>query len=457
MIVQSRRVFVGLHFVSLGMAALLAVGVSPGLAQSAAHGEFQINSYGTSTQAFASVASQANGAFVVTWNSYGSPAPGDSDAASVQGRRFTADGSPIGLQFLVNSYTTGYQGGSAVAIDGTGGFVVVWASDGSAAGPAGNDHSGRSIQAQRYANDGSTLGSQFQINTYSTSEQSQPAIAMTAAGDFIVAWASIGSAPPGNDSNAYSVQARRYLGNGTPIGSEFQVNTYTTGNQRYPAVGIDGDGGFVVAWQSTGATGDNLADSIQAQRFDATGATLGSQFLVNTYTTGDQTQAAIAVAPSGDFVVAWTSYGSPDGEPGASVHARRFDATGAPQGIQFKVNTLTTGYQGLPAVAADSRGDFIITWHGSASSGTDTSPFSIQARRFRASGAALGSEFQVNVDTPMSQVGSVVAVDGLGNFVVVWDSQVATLDFDIRAQRFDNLLREGFESGNFSRWSSVLP
>ena len=51
----------------------------------------------------------------------------------------------------------------AAAPDGD--FVVVWESNGS----SGTDTSSWSIQGQRYASNGSTLGAQFQVNTYTTS------------------------------------------------------------------------------------------------------------------------------------------------------------------------------------------------------------------------------------------------------------------------------------------------
>jgi hypothetical protein len=34
----------------------------------------------------------------------------------------------------------------------------------------------------------------------------------------------------------------------TAVGSEFQVNTYATGWQHEPAVAVDADGDFVVVW-----------------------------------------------------------------------------------------------------------------------------------------------------------------------------------------------------------------
>ncbi|MEO8195245.1 MAG: hypothetical protein ABI689_00840, partial [Thermoanaerobaculia bacterium] len=39
--------------------------------------------------------------------------------------------SPNGGEFLVNTYTTNFQGHPAVAVDGQGNFVIAWNSDGS--------------------------------------------------------------------------------------------------------------------------------------------------------------------------------------------------------------------------------------------------------------------------------------------------------------------------------------
>jgi len=36
----------------------------------------------------------------------------------------------------------------------------------------------------------------------------------------------------------------------TPLGSEFRVNTYTTSSQRLPAIATGPGGDFVVAWMS---------------------------------------------------------------------------------------------------------------------------------------------------------------------------------------------------------------
>ena len=98
---------------------------------------------------------------------------------------------------------------------------------------------------------------------------------------------------------------------GAPAGPEVQVNTYTTGQQRIPSIGVDADGNFVVVWGSAGSSGsDNSLFSIQGQRYDASGTTVGTEFQVNTYTTNTQFLPEVALDSDGDFVVVWHSGGS---------------------------------------------------------------------------------------------------------------------------------------------------
>ncbi|NJK60117.1 MAG: hypothetical protein HC918_07595, partial [Oscillatoriales cyanobacterium SM2_1_8] len=61
---------------------------------------------------------------------------------------------------------------------------------------------------------------------------------------------------------------------------------------------------------------------IYAQRFSSAGSTVGNEFRVNTYTTNDQRLPAIASSPSGEFVVAWASLEQDGSDYG--IYAQRF-------------------------------------------------------------------------------------------------------------------------------------
>lgn len=393
--------------------------VAPAAAQTASPQgpQFQVNGYTSGSQRAAAVAADPQGRFFVTWHSFGSSGT-DTDAFSIQARRFAANGSPVGGQFQVNAYTASDQAFPAVAIDGLGNVVAVWQSNGS----GGSDTNFNSIQAQRYDANGVPLGGQFQVNTYTTGQQQYPAVAADGQGNFVVVWQSYGSG--GSDTSGWSIQARIHDASGAPVGGQFQVNSYGASSQAAPAVAIDGQGDFVVAWESLGSGGtDTSGYSIQAQRYDADGVPSGGEFQVNAFTTNAQRLAAVAADPSGGFVIAWQSFGSggTDTSP-TSIQARRYDANGDPAGGEFQVNSYTFNSQLAPAVAADGRGGVIVAWHSQGSSGTDTSGDSIQARRYDADGSPRGGEFQIDSYTTNNQRFAAVAVDGLGNYVVAWES-----------------------------------
>ena len=111
-----------------------------------------------------------------------------------------------------------------------------------------------------------------------------------------------------------------------PEGAEFQVNTYTTDDQWRCVVAMDSDGDFVITWQSH--VQDTVAD-IYAQLYNASGVAQGSEFLVNTYTTNHQEMPAIAMDDDGDFVIAWGSH--QDGSS-SGIYAQRYNAAGVAQG-----------------------------------------------------------------------------------------------------------------------------
>jgi len=190
--------------------------------------EFQVNTYTTDDQWNPSVAAGADGDFVVVWDTYyGS---GTDGYESIQGQRYASDGTPLGSEFQINTYTTSHQQNPSVAARANGDFVVVWWSDGSSGTDTGYSYS---VQGQRFASDGTPLGSEFQINTYTTDSQRNPSVAAGAGEDFVVVWQSYGSS--GTDTGySYSVQGQRFASDGTPLGTQFQINTYTTDRQQNP-------------------------------------------------------------------------------------------------------------------------------------------------------------------------------------------------------------------------------
>ena len=126
-------------------------------------------------------------------------------------------------EFQVNTTVKHSQETSAVSMDQNGDFVVVWLSD-------QQDGSTFGVYGQRFNAAGTKLGGEFAVNTYTLDKQTQPSVAMDAAGDFVVAWSSFGQ-----DGSGYGVYARRYNAAGTAQSNqEFLVNQTTQAGRLRP-------------------------------------------------------------------------------------------------------------------------------------------------------------------------------------------------------------------------------
>src|SRR5687768_16770902 len=69
---------------------------------------------------------------------------------------------------------------------------------------------------------------------------------------------------------------------GLGLGDEFQVNSLPVGRQMYGAVSGDESGAFVVVWGSY--TGFPSFWDVRARRFDSAGTPVGTEFVVNSAT-----------------------------------------------------------------------------------------------------------------------------------------------------------------------------
>ena len=188
-------------------------------------------------------------------------------------------------------------------------------------------------------------------------------------------WDSAGSS--GTDTSGNSIQGQRYASDGSAQGAQFQVNTYTTGNQRAPSVAADADGDFVVVWDSDGSSGtDTSGFSIQGQRYasdgSAQGARVPGQQLIRRairfippwrrMPTGTSSWCGAAIGR-----LAGTDAGSLQ-HPGPALRLGRIDRRAPVPGQHLHdaapVHSLRGGGGG---------GNFVVVWDSIGSSGTDTS------------------------------------------------------------------------------------
>src|SRR5262249_34963057 len=153
-------------------------------------------------------------------------------------------------------------------------------------------------------------------------------------------------------------------------------------------VAADAAGNFIVIW--TSVPGPNEPDAaVMAQRYNASGAPVGGNFEVNSYTTGAQASAGAAYQPDGSFVAAFFDYRTAGGD----LYAKPSDAGATPIGVEFRGTPSPSGRRGSPDIVVDSAGTFVIAWTDRG--GADGSAGGVKARRYTANGTARGDEFLV--------------------------------------------------------------
>jgi hypothetical protein len=359
--------------------------------------------------------------------------------------------------FQVNTRTSSNQTDIALAADANGNFAAVWSS-------YRQDSNSGGIFARQYAPSGKLLGDEFQVNTTTVGNQTNPSVAMDAAGNFVVSWRG-----PGPDQE--DIFAQRFDRNGHPIGSEFCVNTDPNGRDfrpkvamskigifvivwenhrflpspdfcqvlykiydstgapiatgradllsqaRYPDVAMDDDGNFTIVWVQDDVF--HSSNAIMLRQYNPDGTEKSDLYQVNTTDFNSLTQPSIAMDHSGYFIVAWD--GHPEALSEDDIYARRyrFDATAL--GDQFLVNTITAGAQRRPKAAMNNQRDFVIVWDGETVPGSNIRD--IFARRYDSFSAPLADQFRVNTYIVDDQKYPAVVLKQDGQFIIAWQSQ----------------------------------
>ena len=230
-------------------------------------GEFLINQFTAFNQRSPVVAALKNGGFVVAWvseqertafnltgvdnNNGSAPAVAGSPSVDVYARFYNSNGVAQGNEFLVNKdFKPCSTPSVAAASDGT--FMITWAAQDAISMTNGWDIYARSFS-------GTNGGAVVRINSYLYGDQYAPRI-KAIGGDYLIVWTSLGQ-----DGSREGVFGQYIHEDGSLVGSEFQVNTTTLGSQMQPALASDGAAQFLVVWTSF-TFGPNSMD-LFAQRY----------------------------------------------------------------------------------------------------------------------------------------------------------------------------------------------
>ena len=205
-----------------------------------AGGEFQANSTLAlgSYPPYPGVASDADGDFIVVWDS-----TGDGSYAGVFGRRYDSAGAAVGGQFQINTFTVYGQYNPEVASTDAGEFMVAWSS-------YYQDGSGFGMFGQAFDSTGAAVGGEFQANTFTPGYQGYlSALTSDADGDYVVVW----EGGAGQDGSGFGIFGQRY---GTSGGQETAAATcrVTVADTEPPAVTcaatpvVGGDGALQITF-----------------------------------------------------------------------------------------------------------------------------------------------------------------------------------------------------------------
>ncbi len=322
---------------------------------------------------------------------------GTGPTRAIQLRRFTRAGAATTLELPMDGAADSQD--PAVAMSATGDGVVAWQSG------AGGQTVARRFDAN------SAEGLEIPVNASTATEA--PDVAMDADGDFVVVWED-------NAAEDAVIRAQRFTEAGVADGSVITVNGPAAPGTKSldPAIAIDNAGDFVVAWERP--SGDN--DDVIARVFNADGSPSTGELTVASGA-ADQDDVESAMDADGDFAVGW--------ESGDDVLARRYSSTGTPTTSAFPVNSTTTGAQGNVRVGLDAGGGSLAATWDSDAGGDDE----VVARRFSTSGAPLSGEVAVNTTDAGDQGDPGLGIDASGRFVVAWETDGTATD--VFARVFD--------------------
>ncbi len=342
--------------------------------------EFQVNTYTTGYQLAPDVASDLGGDLIVVWESAGQNQP--APVSSIFGRRYGSSGASIGGEFQVNTSTTFSRSRPAVASDPDGDFVVAW------------EGSIQEIWARRFDSAGMPIGGEFQVNTITSGINSAPDVAVNGAGQFVVSWSRLYAVP----GEAVANPVARLFDSSGSVGGEFQVSVYTDPIAVDSAVAMDASGDFVVVWNNIAASGSGPSPAMLGRRFDATGVPLAPDFVVDSQGGNLYSRVGVAMDATSTFIVAWETLDASE----LGIAVRQYDSSGVPTRALLQVNTYATGYQVWPAIGAAPSGDFVVAWTTSTlfqpmQNSPDGSDSGVFARQFLSEGTPAPFDADVKI------------------------------------------------------------
>ncbi len=322
-------------------------------------------------------------------------------AADIRAQRIDANGTPLWTPNGVPVCLAGDdQVEPAILADGVGGAIIAWTDL--------RKVTESDLHAQRVDGSGSRLWAVNGIAVASnTGDQYGPRLALAGANGAIVTW---------SDTRAITRQdvyaAHVTLTGTTPWTAGGVRVAMTAGGQTSPSITHDGSGGAVIAWSDLRSGFPDIA----AQRLTSAGARAwgDSARLLCTAIGGQQSPRVVRLANG--WAVVWEDGRgtSPD------LYAQRLDSNGLAQwAAHGRLVAGGPGSQDRPDVMAGAGDEVQLVWQDRRGASLD-----VYAQRLAADGSELWTPGGHAVCTVSGdQRFPVIASDGAGGAVIVWEDQ----------------------------------
>jgi hypothetical protein len=273
------------------------------------------------------------------------------------------------------------------------------------------------IMVQRFDVHGVAQGAPVTVSVPGAGVKSRPRLAVRAAGDVVATWMSSYGAtttPP----SEIGVFARFLSGTGQTTGKVIHVDAGMTGGEvgSVPSLAVDPAGNFLVAWQGQSGT-DTFDVSVYARLFEASGAPVDAAFSLTTGAVGPQTQPTVATNGQGNYLVAWQSYLNDVWH--ARIHGRIVDGSGNLVGKQTLISTGVNGTAETVPTAVPAPGNtYVLVWMEY----NIWFPNGMAGVQVSATGAPLGNEVWINSQQIGAQVRTALATDGSGHMMAPYEA-----------------------------------
>jgi hypothetical protein len=323
--------------------------------------EFRVNPNNT-TYDEPAIAMQQDGTYMVAWSN------ALTDATAVEVRAFLADGrqNPTAGQQTRLSETGKQTTSPDIAALGDKSYVVCWGESAT---------KGVEVFCRKVDPNGKAIGAA--VSAVKAEESSRFNIVVSVAAGpqngYMVAWRE--RCAGGGD--CWKVRSRIYNAVSNAFGAIIDVTASTDKAGEIDLTGLPY--GYMVVWSDTVSAKPGEGTDILGRRINIKGQTLEDAYRVNTSLTGDQVDPTVAVLPTGNILVAWTTADNAQ-DPAGGIRGRALVGNGLPVGNDFALNYISAGKQDSPSLAASGRDAFILVYRDDSKAGRDQIESGIRGR-----------------------------------------------------------------------------